>query len=35
VEAAGGEIIEPVLGMFGFSLAFALPLPFLQFSHHG
>jgi len=25
VEAAGGEVIEPVLGMFGFSLAFALP----------
>ncbi len=25
VEAASGEVIEPALGMFGFSLAFALP----------
>ncbi|MBE9512285.1 MAG: thioredoxin family protein [Bacteroidetes bacterium] len=25
VEAAGGEVIEPAMGMFGFSLAFALP----------
>lgn len=25
VEAAGGEVIKPTLGMFGFSVAFALP----------
>jgi thiol:disulfide interchange protein len=25
VEAAGGQVIKPVIGMFGFSLAFALP----------
>ena len=25
VEAAGGEVIKPTLGMFGFSLAFAIP----------
>ena len=25
VEAAGGEVLEPIIGMFGFSLAFALP----------
>ena len=25
VEAAGGEVIKPALGMFGFSLAFAIP----------
>lgn len=25
VESAGGEVIKPIVGMFGFSLAFALP----------
>ena len=25
VEAAGGEVLEPIIGMLGFSLAFALP----------
>lgn len=25
VQSAGGEILEPIVGMFGFSLAFALP----------
>lgn len=25
VESAGGEILKPIIGMFGFSLAFALP----------
>ncbi|HKJ40591.1 MAG TPA: cytochrome c biogenesis protein CcdA, partial [Sunxiuqinia sp.] len=25
VESAGGEILKPIVGMFGFSLAFALP----------
>jgi len=31
VEAATGEVIEPAVGMFGFSLAFALPFTFLAF----
>jgi len=31
VEAATGEVIEPAIGMFGFSLAFALPFTFLAF----
>jgi len=25
VEAAGGQVLKPILGMFGFSLAFAIP----------
>lgn len=25
VESAGGEVLKPIIGMFGFSLAFALP----------
>jgi len=25
VEAAGGEVLKPIIGMFGFSLAFAIP----------
>jgi len=25
VKSAGGEVLEPIIGMFGFSLAFALP----------
>jgi len=25
VQSAGGEVLEPIIGMFGFSLAFALP----------
>lgn len=25
VQSAGGEVLEPIVGMFGFSLAFALP----------
>jgi thiol:disulfide interchange protein len=29
VEAANGEVIKPALGMFGFSLAFALPFTLL------
>ncbi len=31
VEAATGEVIKPVVGMFGFSLAFALPFTLLAF----
>lgn len=28
VQSAGGEFLEPIIGMFGFSLAFALPFTF-------
>lgn len=28
VQSAGGEFLEPIVGMFGFSLAFALPFTF-------
>ena len=31
VASAGGDVIEPVIGMFGFSLAFALPFTVLAF----
>ncbi len=31
VEAARGEIIKPIIGMLGFSLAFALPFGFFAF----
>jgi thiol:disulfide interchange protein DsbD len=31
VEAARGEVIKPVVGMFGFSLSFALPFTLLAF----
>ncbi len=31
VEAARGEVIKPVIGMLGFSLAFALPFGFFAF----
>jgi cytochrome c biogenesis protein CcdA len=31
VESAGGQILKPIIGMFGFSLAFALP--FTLFAH--
>jgi len=31
VQSAGGSIIEPVVGMFGFSLAFALPFTLFAF----
>ncbi len=31
-EAAGGEVMKPILGMFFFSLAFALPFTFLAIS---
>ncbi len=31
VESAGGMVIKPVVGMFGFSLAFALPFTFFAF----
>ena len=31
VEAATGEVIKPVVGMFGFSLAFAFPFTLLAF----
>ncbi|MEA3316650.1 MAG: cytochrome c biogenesis protein CcdA, partial [Bacteroidota bacterium] len=29
VKAAGGDVLEPLIGMFGFSLAFALPFTIL------
>ncbi len=32
VQAATGEVLEPLVGMFGFSLAFALPFTLLAFS---
>ncbi|MFV0554180.1 MAG: protein-disulfide reductase DsbD family protein [Mangrovibacterium sp.] len=31
VESAGGEIIKPIIGMLGFSLAFALPFTLFAF----
>ncbi len=31
VESAGGEILKPIIGMFGFSLAFALPFTLFAF----
>jgi thiol:disulfide interchange protein DsbD len=31
VKSAGGEILEPIIGMFGFSLAFALPFTLFAF----
>lgn len=31
VESAGGKVLEPIIGMFGFSLAFALPFTFFAF----
>ncbi len=34
VESAGGEILEPIVGMFGFSLAFALPFALFAFFPH-
>jgi len=32
VQAATGEVLEPLVGMFGFSVAFALPFTLLAFS---
>jgi thiol:disulfide interchange protein len=31
VQSAGGEILKPIIGMFGFSLAFALPFTLFAF----
>ncbi len=31
VESAGGQVIKPIVGMFGFSLAFALPFTIFAF----
>ncbi|HEY9115009.1 MAG TPA: protein-disulfide reductase DsbD domain-containing protein [Bacteroidales bacterium] len=31
VESAGGQILKPIIGMFGFSLAFALPFTVFAF----
>ncbi len=31
VESAGGQILKPIVGMFGFSLAFALPFTLFAF----
>jgi len=31
VESAGGQILKPIVGMLGFSLAFALPFTFFAF----
>ncbi|MCX7862998.1 MAG: thioredoxin family protein [Bacteroidales bacterium] len=31
VKSAGGEVVEPIIGMLGFSLAFALPFTFFAF----
>lgn len=31
VKSAGGEVLEPIIGMFGFSLAFALPFTLFAF----
>ncbi|RLD74118.1 MAG: disulfide bond formation protein DsbD [Bacteroidetes bacterium] len=31
VESAGGQVIKPIVGMFGFSLAFALPFTVFAF----
>ena len=32
VEAATGDILKPLIGMFGFSLAFSMPFTFLAFT---
>lgn len=31
VQSAGGEVLKPIIGMFGFSLAFALPFTLFAF----
>jgi thiol:disulfide interchange protein DsbD len=31
VESAGGQVLKPIIGMLGFSLAFALPFTFFAF----
>ena len=31
VESAGGEVLKPIIGMFGFSLAFAIPFGLFAF----
>ncbi len=31
VESAGGDVLKPIIGMFGFSLAFALPFTLFAF----
>ncbi len=31
VQSAGGQVLEPIVGMFGFSLAFALPFTLFAF----
>ncbi len=31
VDSAGGQVLEPIVGMFGFSLAFAFPFTFFAF----
>ncbi len=31
VKAAGGQVLEPIIGMLGFSIAFALPFAFFAF----
>jgi len=31
VKSAGGQVLEPIIGMFGFSLAFALPFTLFAF----
>jgi thiol:disulfide interchange protein len=31
VESAGGQVLKPIIGMFGFSLAFALPFALFAF----
>ena len=31
VESAGGQVVKPIVGMFGFSLAFALPFTLFAF----
>ena len=31
VESAGGQVLKPIIGMFGFSLAFALPFTIFAF----
>ncbi|MCX6273303.1 MAG: thioredoxin family protein [Bacteroidetes bacterium] len=34
VASAGGKVLEPIIGMFGFSLAFALPFSIFAFFPH-
>ncbi len=34
VASAGGKVLEPIVGMFGFSLAFALPFSLFAFFPH-